>query len=194
MAAEVIGLPIEEILGRTNRELGRPAGLALWESTLRRVLDTGVQAEHGSMHDDGTGKLYVNSRLAPIIDEDGVVSGVLAASRDMTDRRLAEDALEQLERVPTIVSVLFLDLDRFKVVNDSLGHAAGDALLEEVASRLSATVRRGDTIARPGGDEFVVLCENLASDDVIRELAERIESALAVPFVVDGHEVSIGAS
>jgi diguanylate cyclase (GGDEF)-like protein len=80
------------------------------------------------------------------------------------------------------------------MVNDSRGHAAGDHVLQEVARRLSATVRRGDTVARFGGDEFVILCENLTGDEVIRVLAERIATALARPFDFDGHELSLSAS
>jgi diguanylate cyclase (GGDEF)-like protein len=79
-----------------------------------------------------------------------------------------DQALARLDRHRATIGVLFLDLDRFKMVNDSRGHAAGDHVLQEVARRLSATVRRGDTVARFGGDEFVILCENLTGDEVIR--------------------------
>ncbi|MEO6713351.1 MAG: EAL domain-containing protein [Mycobacteriales bacterium] len=220
-AAELVGLPAEAIIGRTNREIGRPAGgLDLWEASLRAVLETGVTAEHESSHDLEGGTLFMHSRLAPIFAVDGSVTGVLVASRDLTDRKLAEEALAhqavhdpvtglanrtllldrvghaitRLERNPGTVSVLFMDLDRFKVVNDSLGHAAGDQVLQEVARRLLRTARRGDTVARFGGDEFVVLCEGLPNDELIRVLAVRIGVALAAPFVVDGHEVSMSAS
>ena len=89
---------------------------------------------------------------------------------------------------------MFLDLDRFKWMNDSLGHSAGDLLLVEVATRLVATAREGDTVARFGGDEFVVLMDDVTGEvDVIR-FAERLAQALAVPVVIDGTDVTPTAS
>src|SRR3954453_2511530 len=96
---------------------------------------------------------------------------------DLPNRTLFLDRLSQalgrLERTGTIVAVLFLDLDRFKLVNDSLGHAAGDALLVTIAERLQSVLRPGDTAARFGGDEFTLLCENLSGPDDAVAIAER---------------------
>jgi diguanylate cyclase (GGDEF)-like protein len=92
------------------------------------------------------------------------------------------------------VAVLFLDLDRFKIVNDSLGHDLGDELLLAVGQRLVQTLRPGDTVARFGGDEFVVLCEGVRHADESEEIAQRIEEALATPFALTRGEVVVSAS
>lgn len=86
-------------------------------------------------------------------------------------------------------AVLFLDLDRFEVVNDSLGHRAGDALIVEVAGRLRECLREGDTVARLGADEFVILLERPEDPAVGARLAERILEALARPFELEGREI-----
>lgn len=95
------------------------------------------------------------------------------ANRSLLVDRLAQ-SLGRLARKPGEIAVLFVDLDRFKAVNDSRGHAAGDAVLRAVADALVAAVRPSDTVARVGGDEFVVLCDPVAGDGVMRELAERV--------------------
>jgi diguanylate cyclase (GGDEF)-like protein len=91
-------------------------------------------------------------------------------------------------------AVLFLDLDRFKVVNDSLGHHAGDLLLQEVAKELKILVRDKDTVSRLGGDEFVILIEDLDSNDEAYEVAQRITDFLAAPFIIENQSVFIGTS
>lgn len=116
----------------------------------------------------------------------------------LPNRRLFTDRLEhataRASRNEESIAVLFLDLDGFKEVNDSLGHEAGDELLVAVASRLSKCLRPGDTISRLGGDEFVVLLEEIAGVDEAEEVAERISRSLHTTFVLDGREVSVTAS
>ncbi|MCE0540490.1 GGDEF domain-containing protein [Kineosporia rhizophila] len=92
------------------------------------------------------------------------------------------------------VAALFLDLDGFKPVNDTYGHAAGDALLREVAVRLADAVRPDDFVSRFGGDEFLVLCRNVRHIDDANAVADRIRTDLSEPFTVDGHTVTIGVS
>lgn len=91
-------------------------------------------------------------------------------------------------------AVMFLDLDRFKAVNDTLGHAAGDDLLLEVAVRVQSVLRETDTLARFGGDEFVVLCEGIDSQRAVDALATRISHVFTEPFEIQDHPVSIGVS
>jgi diguanylate cyclase (GGDEF)-like protein/PAS domain S-box-containing protein len=103
-------------------------------------------------------------------------------------------ALERFRRAGAACAVLFCDLDRFKVVNDSDGHQVGDRLLVECARRLGHVLRDGDTVARFGGDEFVVLCADLTDPGDAVAVAERIAEALRAPFVVDGREFFVSTS
>jgi diguanylate cyclase (GGDEF)-like protein len=116
---------------------------------------------------------------------------------DLPNRALLADRIEQVlarsARQPGRVAVLFLDIDQFKVVNDGLGHARGDELLGQVAARLQAVVRPGDTLARFGGDEFVIVCDDIP-DDRVGDIATRIADALRHPFALGGLPVSVSAS
>lgn len=152
--------------------------------------------------------------------EEPMVQGIVLNTRDVTERRVIEEqymhqafhdpltdlanrslflyqvghALARGVRQANAVTVLFLDLDNFKTVNDSLGHAAGDRLLIDAARRLAACVRDSDLIARLGGDEFAVLVEDAASEQEVLLMAERIATALANPFMLHGKEVFVSAS
>ena len=116
----------------------------------------------------------------------------------LPNRPLLEDrvsvALAQARRTSQSVALLFIDLDRFKTVNDTLGHHAGDSLIVQVAGRLRAQLRGSDTLARLGGDEFVVLLPDVVDDAVPALLARRLVDALSGPFDVAGHEVFISCS
>jgi diguanylate cyclase (GGDEF)-like protein len=137
---------------------------------VQKAAEMSREREHQALHDPLTG-LPNRLLLADRIDQ------ALARGTRQTGR----------------VAVLFLDVDLFKVVNDSLGHAAGDQLLIEVARRLSAVVRPGDTLARFGGDEFVIVCDNMPEDDVVG-LARRASSAVRETFHYGDRSVNVSAS
>jgi diguanylate cyclase (GGDEF)-like protein/PAS domain S-box-containing protein len=179
-----------------------------------------VQVEHRIRHADGRWR-WVLTRGVAIRDTTGAGTRIAGSMADITDRRKAErqlqhDALHDpltglpnrtlfIDRVDQILqravrdpsvgcAVLFLDVDRFKLVNDSLSHAVGDQLLAALARRLADTLRPGDTVARIGGDEFVLLIGEIVNEDDAKIVAERIQAALGEPFSVGGHELAIASS
>lgn len=166
-------------------------------------------------------EIPIADSAAPTIDGKGRVTGGVMVFRDVTERKLAEqklrrqafydslthlpnrtwfserllDAIAHVKRRPDyLFAVLFLDLDRFKVVNDSQGHTIGDKLLIAVATRLSNSVRSIDTVVRLGGDEFAILLENLQDLDHACEIAERIQQTLQEPIYLNGLEIFTSAS
>jgi len=167
------------------------------------------------------GKLaYVETSKIPLHDADGNVVGVLGTYEDVTDRRAAEQRIEYLayhdgltglpnrrlledrlfqaiasaQRYGRSVAVLFLDLDRFKAVNDRYGHEGGDALLKEIAVRLTGAVRSGDTVARLGGDEFVLLLVELQGREDVLAAIDRVMAAVREPVRIEGVPASVTAS
>jgi diguanylate cyclase (GGDEF)-like protein/PAS domain S-box-containing protein len=114
-------------------------------------------------------------------------------NRTIFGQRLGQ-ALAQAARYEHMVALLFIDLDRFKVVNDTMGHEAGDRLLREVADRLRDSLREGDTVGRHGGDEFVVLIEQYESAMQVAGVAQKIIDQTGEPYLFDGHEFHISAS
>jgi diguanylate cyclase (GGDEF)-like protein len=116
----------------------------------------------------------------------------------LPNRHLLRDRLEQgarrAAREGRSIALLLLDLDRFKVVNDTLGHEAGDQLLREVAWRLQGCTRGADTVCRWGGDEFIVMLPNVACRDEVERVARKVEACIAAPFDIRGEAVHVGVS
>ncbi|MGQ0667280.1 MAG: putative bifunctional diguanylate cyclase/phosphodiesterase [Nitrospiraceae bacterium] len=177
---------------------------------------------------DGTQRV-IQSQAEPARDESNRVEGMSGTFQDVTDRKQAEEkihflayydsltglanrhlfkdrvtqALAYAQRQQVLLAILYMDLDRFKVVNDTLGHGVGDLLLQRVAERLKKCVRTSDSVARRadpdsqsclarlGGDEFTVLLNNLADPEVAGRVAQRIHRELAKPFQLDKHEVFV---
>lgn len=167
---------------------------------------------------DGSSR-WAQVDAVPLFGQDGQPSQVVASFIDITERKEAQEALARQalhdaltglpnrtlfwdratqailssQRTHTVLSILSLDLDRFKVVNDTLGHQAGDVVLRDVAQRLAGVVRSSDTLARLGGDEFAVLLP--ATDGAgARVAAEKLLESLKPPFIVEEHSFAIGAS
>ncbi|WP_237494675.1 bifunctional diguanylate cyclase/phosphodiesterase [Modestobacter sp. L9-4] len=212
----LVGAQAEQLLGTGWMTTVHPEDLDGVIEQAVAVLDGGEgEARARLVHDDGGVRTTV-IRFSHLFTP-GVGAGFVATIEDVTDRlafeaRLAHQANhDPLTGLPNRtlladhvidhftpggggrLACIFLDLDDFKVVNDSLGHAAGDELLVEVARRLRATVRPGDLVARFGGDEFVVVAEDVDEDDAVA-LAERIGAALRDPMTLGGVDVRPTAS
>jgi diguanylate cyclase (GGDEF)-like protein len=152
---------------------GLAIGLVIWllEDERQATMDAAAKIEKIAYHDSLTG--LPNRQL--FLNQMGM-------------------ALHRARRTNTVVAVLFLDLDRFKVVNDSLGHAAGDLLLQTVSERIRSAVRGDDSVTRLGGDEFAVLCTEVGTPDDAMMVAERIIAAVKRPISLEGQEVFVTTS
>ena len=143
-----------------------------------------------STHEDITARRKAEDKVKEMASKDALTG---LSNRFEFKQRL-EAAMAEVRRGLGKFAVLYLDLDRFKAVNDNLGHPAGDVLLVEVAKRLRAAVRQGDAIARLGGDEFAIIQKVANIPNDVMRLAERLLAALRAPYVIDGDTVEIGAS
>ncbi len=218
----VLGHPPSEIVGKFLEEFIHPDDALTVQAQFTKVLTGGLRAsakfEYRAAHASG-GWRTIDTVINNLLDEPDV-GAIVLNGRDVTDRRELEmelnhkafhdtltglanralfldrlsHAMDRGDRQADPIAVLFLDLDDFKTVNDSLGHPAGDRLLVAVAERLRRATRPGDTVARFGGDEFAVLVESGSMPAAAEAVAERITEALIPTFQVLTSEVSMRAS
>ena len=217
----VLGHQPEARIGRSALELVHPDDLPWVERLFGEVVATPeaqASAEFRARHADGSWR-FIEGVAKNVLD-DPAIRGVVLNYRDVTDRHSLEEQLrhqafhDSLTGLPNRalfldrlghglartrrgqdpLAVVFLDLDDFKAVNDSLGHAAGDELLVAVSSRIRATVREADTAARMGGDEFAILLEETSTAEAAREITGRILEAIRAPFRLLDRDVAIHAS
>ncbi|MFP5506346.1 MAG: putative bifunctional diguanylate cyclase/phosphodiesterase, partial [Gammaproteobacteria bacterium] len=195
-----------------------------YHSRLRAVMQRVVSGEPAMLEMEIIGtkgrRRRVESHAAPLYGPDGRVRSILTVTRDVSERADAESqvhylahydlltglpnralfrdrllqAMAQAKRSDTLLAVMFLDIDHFKDVNDTLGHAVGDQLLKEIAQRVRSCVRETDTVARFGGDEFGLIQTNLNTVEGAADLADRLIEVLAQPYHIDGHEIHSAAS
>ena len=217
------GYSAQDVLGRNCRFLQGPGTDATSVRQLSEAVRNGIERKVTLLNYRKDGEPFWNELfLSPVRDDDGRLVQYVGVQNDVTERRKAEDQVAhmayhdaltglanrakleaKLERAlrdaalkDRSLALLFLDLDDFKAVNDRLGHAAGDTLLVEAARRLCGVCRPGDTLARQGGDEFLILLEALEQDPeaTAGAVAERVASALREPFDLDGETVTMAAS
>jgi diguanylate cyclase (GGDEF)-like protein/PAS domain S-box-containing protein len=172
-----------------------------------------------SIRKDGT-HIFLENSISPLRNKEGKIVGFRSISRDMTERKQFEQKLAEMATHDSLtglpnrillsdrlmigseltrrsghrLAVLMLDLDRFKAVNDSMGHSVGDELLKAVGQRLSSMMRKSDTISRLGGDEFVLVLPQIARIDDVTKFAQRILGAFQEPFVFGSHRLQITTS
>ncbi|WP_319585377.1 EAL domain-containing protein [uncultured Desulfobulbus sp.] len=219
--SEITGYSPEEVIGQNSRVLqsgrhDRAFYSQLWSSLLQTGRWTGEIWNRRK-----SGEIYPEIlSISAIRDQENTLTHYVAVFHDITEmkqqeerivhqayhdaltglpnRRLAHDRIEvsiaHVKRGGTKLAVLFLDLDNFKNVNDTLGHEWGDKLLLQVANRLVAMVREEDTVARLGGDEFLILVAAVASEEMVIDLTKRLLRCFAAPFNVDGNDLFITAS
>jgi diguanylate cyclase (GGDEF)-like protein len=131
-----------------------------------------------------------HDRLAHLATHDPLTD---LANRTLCEESLAR-AIETTDKLPTTLALLMIDLDDFKTVNDTYGHAAGDEVLKAVAQRMQAAVRKGDTVCRLAGDEFIVILENISAIQEARLVAEKLLSEVEKPIHLGENNIQVGCS
>jgi diguanylate cyclase (GGDEF)-like protein/PAS domain S-box-containing protein len=216
---EITGYRGDELVGRTFGEITHPDDIEADLEALRELVEGeryGYRTEKRYIHSAGH-PVWISLNVSPIYDGEGPPSYLIAQVEDISDRKESEERLtrqalhDSLTGLPnrTLFSdrvrmassrravrgfaIVYLDLDGFKLVNDTLGHAAGDQVLVEVARRLEPLLRVGDTLARLGGDEYALLCEEVG-DEEVRAIADRVIDAMAEPIEVQGRAITQAAS
>ncbi len=212
----------QELIGHTPYDFmppGEAERVREWLAQNARADGSFRDLEHSILTRNAhTRWLLVNA--VGIFDDAGQLTGLRGTGRDITDRKAAEDRINDLawrdpltklpnrllfndrleqgivaaRRSGQSLAVLFIDLDRFKYINDSLGHEVGDLLLKEVATRMDTCIRKGDTLSRLGGDEFVVTLEGLQHAEDAAQVAGKIIKALGRPFEIAGHALTTSCS
>jgi PAS domain S-box-containing protein len=237
---KVLGYDPEELAATSSMDQIHPEDRARVLEAAEKARNTGrgERLEYRIRHKDGSWR-FIESTASAIRSPEGETEGLVIVNRDITERKRAEEKLDHLsfhdgltnlpnralflDRLQRAITqarrhsdfrfaVLFIDIDEFKVFNDSLGHVAGDALLIQIAQRLTVCLRGADTVsrprlgdtpeilsgestlARPGGDEFTVLIEELHDPSDTIRVAERIQQKLAVPFDLNGQEIVLTVS
>jgi diguanylate cyclase (GGDEF)-like protein/PAS domain S-box-containing protein len=219
---EMLGYTSEELLSKTVKDVSHPddrnfTDLKLPELRAGRV--NSLNAEKRYVHKDGS-TVWVRISIAEKRDFDGELLYDVSIIEDITERKHAESRIEYLathdemtglsnrasflqllnqaihtsKRHGRRFAVLFIDLDRFKAINDSLGHEAGDTLLKTMASRFADGVRKSDVVARLGGDEFIVLINEISGIEDIALVARQLISAALRPVTIDGKDCRVTAS
>jgi len=212
----------EEVVGKDDYQMGWRDQAELYRADDRRVIESGqakLFIEEPQTTPDGKAITLLTSKL-PLRRANGDIYGVLGSYVDITDRKRAEEEIrlmahrdfltglanraEFVDRLSQEIAraqrggapfaVVYLDLDHFKDVNDTLGHPIGDLLLKQVGQRLTKTVREADTVARFGGDEFAIIEANVREPLEAVIVAEKLLKALGEPFVIGGNQIRSGAS
>jgi diguanylate cyclase (GGDEF)-like protein/PAS domain S-box-containing protein len=220
--ADMLGYTQDELIGMDGTQLTHPEDLAETQEKLRALFAAeieGYQLEKRFVHADGHAVL-VSVSVSAMLSTDGKPQYSIGHIQDVTERKAFDELLtyqamhdpltglpnrsaflDRLSLVQTTakgqagrIAVLFLDVDHFKVINDSLGHGAGDQLLIAIGERLRRTLRPNDSVARFGGDEFTVLCRDVRQPAAAMRMAERILEAVARPVLLPQGEVFVTAS
>jgi diguanylate cyclase (GGDEF)-like protein/PAS domain S-box-containing protein len=211
-----------EIIGKSDFELAWSGMADRYRADDKLVMEQGstkLNYDETQSRPDGS-LLWLRTNKLPLWDREGKVIGVIGTYEDITERKVAEErvqylayydaltglpnrtllqdrltkALASARRRKDKVALLFLDLDRFKTINDSLGHSVGDLVLKEVAERLKKWAREQDTVARVGGDEFLIVLTAVKDASDAAVAAERLMNAMTAEFVAQGHSVGISCS
>jgi len=216
--ADFFGQPVESLLGKHCYEVFHGTSEPVANCPHQRTMITN-QAERQEVDDPHMGCPFLIT-TSPVFDEAGQVIASVHIAKNITEDRRTEQHLQhlahydQLTQLPNrtlfldrltqalaranwhqrLVAVLFLDLDRFKVINDTLGHDTGDLLLQAVAGRLLKAVREGDTVARFGGDEFVIALVDVADEQDVYLITEKLLRELGRPFVIRDRELFVTTS
>ena len=215
------GYSYEEVVGQSVSILHVPEDVDhITSEVLAAVAEHGKWTGEVRMRrKDGTIG-WIESMCIPILDEQKQMTGALGINRDISQRVAETEHLRQLaqfdhltkipnryllldrishlidqdDRGPVAFTLLYLDLDSFKEINDGHGHAFGDLVLQEIANRISASIRKSDTIARIGGDEFVLLLENTHKNSDIATVIESLSQTIYDDMIINGKTLNIGCS